>query len=746
MSGHTAGVNSTTHNLPIATRFASRVTAIASIVFLSSALSPLSAQSDPAPVRLDPFEVNTTPETYRASDSVSATRIAVPLENLPINISIANAAFMQEAQVLDIIDVLRYKGINANRDIRFNSMFIRGFNNTLQKRNGVARRYNWQTVNIEQVEIVKGPASILYGAVLPGGAVMSVSKKPLPEAHAEAFATVGSYEFLRAAVDFGAPVTDDDKLIFRMIAERQDSEDFYYDTFVKRTLLNPTLRWQATERLRFDFEYEYVRHAEHQTHYFSYYNDASVATQPIYPQNTTRLPRFPATGFSWGFLDLPERNHNSAPGGFFELDTDWYEATAYLQLSSEWTVRWLFNYNEAASRTKVGTIGSLPYAGGQYADFRPAAGRSEFENTTTFIEMTGRFRVGSVEVVPLFGAEYAEGTDMGYTWTNPPPVAVVRIDEVYRSGALFELADPIFTRRPNTTREQKSVYGIAQAEIVPDRFRMLAGLRYEEGETNPLQQGVGPGNSFDALSSQLGFVYHPGDRTTLFLNLSESFVPNTTVNPDGSTLPLEEGSGAELGLRWIQTDGRLALTATVFETVRDKMARLDTGRTFDEINNPQRLNYFTTSGEEKVRGAELELFARPLPWWELTLNYNWLPYGKVISFPNRPDIEGNRLRYAPEHGAAVWSKIWLGGDRKGFFFYGGLTYQSETLWDSDQQFTTIRFDAWTNVDAGAGWSGELFGQEMRFELLGKNLTDNELTITYRPQDRRKLFFTTTVTF
>jgi outer membrane receptor protein involved in Fe transport len=100
---------------------------------------------------------------YRASESVAATRIAVPLQDLPINVQVVPAEFLNDAVVLDIVDTMQYKAVNANRDIRFNSMFIRGFNNRILKRNGVRRDLNWGTANVESVEIVKGPASILYG-------------------------------------------------------------------------------------------------------------------------------------------------------------------------------------------------------------------------------------------------------------------------------------------------------------------------------------------------------------------------------------------------------------------------------------------------------------------------------------------------------------------------------------------------------------------------------------------------------
>lgn len=715
-------------------------TLMSTLITSAWAQSPTATTAPSADEPLETFEVRASRLPYRSETSVAATRVATDLRDLPINVAIVTSDFMQDAQIFDIIDTLQYKGVNANRDVRFNSMFIRGFNNTVQKRNGIRRQYNWQTVNIEQVEIVKGPASILYGAVLPGGAVMSVSKTPLDHPHADVSLTLGQYDFRRGVLDAGSTLGAEDELSFRFIGELQDSEDYYDLAFVDRNLVNPTVRWKPSEQFHLDFEYERVRHREHQVNYMSYYNEDSVNTVPAYPDTPEALPTFPATGFSWGFLPLPRGNHNSAPGNEFQIDSDWYELTLTFNPASDWTVRWKTAWEENEALYRTATVGRLAYAGGMHGLIRPGASLSENRNLTTFVEATGRIDLGAVDLVPLIGAEYATRTTTQFNYTNQPAGEVIRLDEISSYMGLRNAPAPIFQRRPDTDSENTSVYGLLQAEW-SNGFRMLGALRYEEGETNPEQRGVGPGNSFDATSAQLGFVYKFSPQYMTFLNISESFVPNTTVNPDGTTLPLEEGRGAELGLRSYLLDDRLSLTTTVYWTERDKMARLDTGRTFDPMNNPNQLNYYTTSGKERVSGFELEAYFAPSDTYQVSLSYNWLPYAEVISFANRPDIEGNRLRYAPEHGIGFWNRLKLPGVLPGLFAYGGVTYQSQTVWDSDKQFTTITFDPFTNVDAGLGWEGELGGTRYSFEVLGKNLTDNVLTTTYRPQDRRRWLLT-----
>jgi len=135
-------------------------------------------------VFLDPFQVTTsTNEGYLPSQSTASGRIAQRLENIPQNIGVVNARFLDEIGAINVVDSLRFvAGVSANNDERnqSNGVSIRGFGLTSLRRNGenAGAGTSPMAEAVEQYEVVKGPAGVLYGASAPGGLVNVVTKSP----------------------------------------------------------------------------------------------------------------------------------------------------------------------------------------------------------------------------------------------------------------------------------------------------------------------------------------------------------------------------------------------------------------------------------------------------------------------------------------------------------------------------------------------------------------------------------------
>jgi iron complex outermembrane receptor protein len=165
------------------------------LVACAFAGATLSAQTAPKPstaasipqeentVVMNPFQVTTSGDIgYKAASSVSGTRIDTPIANLPFAISAFTPEFMSDTNSVSLYDVVKYStGVSSGaRGFNFGSdaFSIRGFTQPPQ-RDGFyeSERGNTyvDTVNLERVEIVKGPASLLYGQVSPGGTVNYLS-------------------------------------------------------------------------------------------------------------------------------------------------------------------------------------------------------------------------------------------------------------------------------------------------------------------------------------------------------------------------------------------------------------------------------------------------------------------------------------------------------------------------------------------------------------------------------------------
>src|SRR4051812_4788 len=161
-------------------------------------------------VKLSEFQVTTTADKgYRAGNSVSATRIDTPIKDLPFAISAFTPQFISDIGARDLWDVVQYAPSVTSAGREFNggnSVYtIRGFDQAPQHNGFVGEAYV-DTTSVERVEVVKGPSSVLYGQVAPGGTVNYITKRPGAKSFATWNGQIGSYDFYRASIDLNQPL------------------------------------------------------------------------------------------------------------------------------------------------------------------------------------------------------------------------------------------------------------------------------------------------------------------------------------------------------------------------------------------------------------------------------------------------------------------------------------------------------------------------------------------------------------
>src|SRR3954468_14030372 len=161
-----------------------------------------SAAASDEVITLSEFQVTTSADKgYRAGNSVSATRIDTPIKDLPFAVNAFTSQFISDIGARDLWDVVQYApGVtSAGREFNAgNAVYtIRGFDQAPQHNGFVGDAYV-DTVAIERVEVVKGPASVLYGQVAPGGTVNYITKRAGPKAATTVSVEGGSYDFWRS--------------------------------------------------------------------------------------------------------------------------------------------------------------------------------------------------------------------------------------------------------------------------------------------------------------------------------------------------------------------------------------------------------------------------------------------------------------------------------------------------------------------------------------------------------------------
>ncbi|HTQ31795.1 MAG TPA: TonB-dependent receptor [Opitutaceae bacterium] len=227
------------------------------------------APTDNEVVKLSDFHVSETKDVgYRAANSVSATRVDTPIGDLPFAISAFTGQFISDVRSRDLFDVVRYSAGVTTAGREFNAgtavYTIRGFTQAPQHdgfNEGSAGNIYVDTATVDRVEVIKGPESLLYGQVSPGGTVNYITKRATGQASASFNGQIGSYDYLRGTVDVNQPVIKD-TLFVRVVGSWENGYEYYSPSKSRTTVFFPTATWNITPNLSLTVNLQYFHRSE----------------------------------------------------------------------------------------------------------------------------------------------------------------------------------------------------------------------------------------------------------------------------------------------------------------------------------------------------------------------------------------------------------------------------------------------------------------------------------------------------
>ena len=258
--------------------------ALAALILSSPVLTAQTSggdDSDDSQVfQLSPFEVATSGDKgYYASNTISGSRISVPIQDIPLTIEVVTSEFIEDTGATDLRDSLKYSAgvllqsqndafgkfdnagnVNnpegATGDRSESSFKIRGFvlENTL--RNGYRRKNATDTINIDRIEVIRGPSALLYGVGNFGGVVNYLTKEPLPYNQQTVDLTIGSYNMKRASIDSTGPLVGD-TLSYRLTMAYEDRDSWTDINTREHYFISPVLQLNLYSRVKVTLDYEY---------------------------------------------------------------------------------------------------------------------------------------------------------------------------------------------------------------------------------------------------------------------------------------------------------------------------------------------------------------------------------------------------------------------------------------------------------------------------------------------------------
>ena len=549
-----------------------------------------------------------TDKDYLTSSASSATRISTRLRETPFSIDVVDSALIKDKSMTaprelaeSVAGVQQVVGYGNTPSQWF---VIRGFSTDgVNYRDGYrsADKYTPRDFsNVERVEFVKGPASVLYGQAQPGGAVNTVTKTPLSYDQGFADLKLGSFSAARAAIDMNKALG---AFAIRLNAAADSADSFVDFEKSRNTFFAPSLKLKLSNDLEMLYSGEF-----HKTTVNGFSNGLPMAT---------------------GVFDLPASATVSQPWANLNNTTKTHRVEAKLALKDGW----VFRQGAYVSTTKRSYQGISPAFNGadgtvltNYPVMYNAGPIDDQGNRVLQSELTGTLKHGTVTHNLLFGFENMHST---FKYSFYDQFGCDNLNNCwgdYAKSFGAVLPSPLGGFTGGTTPETsgaKSRAFYANDQISWDAWRLMAGIRHDNVTTS---SGTADESS-SANSGRLGIMYLFTPRTSVYFSTSESFVPNTGARLGGGVLAPEKGRQQEFGIKHSWYQG-LESTLALFEITKSNIR-------YKAASNP---SAYLTYGEQQSRGIEASLVGQIKPGLKVIANYAYLDYAKITR-----DIESGNL-------------------------------------------------------------------------------------------------------
>ena len=606
-----------------------------------------------------------------ANRSASGTKTDSALIETPAAISVVTQDQIQAQAAQSVSQAVRYvPGVRvepAGADARADAVYIRGFIgdkylDSLKVVTANVFAYNIiEPFNLERIEVLHGPASILYGQASPGGIVDMVSKRPTLEPYHEMFLSTGNYGRIQGGIDLSGPIDKNKEWLYRITASGFDVGSQVDHTGYQRISVAPSLTWRPTNDTTITFQGTYQKDPK-----AGFYNQ--LLANGVGTVNTTPFGRIP-TSFYAGEPNFDQTKREYGSVGYL----------AEHRFNNVWTVRQNLRYSDNDTYTQ------LVYPSG--AGTPDAMQRNAFWTAETLRsfqvdnQAEAKFSTGLFQHTMLFGVDYLTGTDQTSGGSASNIGLINAFNPVY--GVTIP-AMPVNTGNKQNF-DQVGLY--AQDQIKFDRWVALLGVRHDWADSstrNLVSGGVTP-SSDSATSKRAALLYKFDNGISPYIQYTESFQPiigasQRTANPFKPTTGQQE----EVGIKY-QPNSKTLLTAALYNLTQQNVLMQDSA---DPTNRVQ-------TGEIRSRGVELEAKS------EISRNLSVLAsytYMDLLNTRAAPAAQGHRPVGLPANSAAAWADYTFhGGHLDGFGLSGGVRYLGETFGNTAN---TYKVPGVTLFDAG----------------------------------------------
>ncbi|MGU3497081.1 TonB-dependent siderophore receptor [Xanthobacteraceae bacterium A53D] len=629
---------------------------------------------------------------YVPTNSAAGTKTDTPLIETPRAISVVSAEEISDRGAQSVTDAVAYSaGVVTGvygYEPRFDVIYVRGFATTqlgdyrdgLRQTNGLFAYFRTEPYGLERIDIIKGPASVLYGQTVPGGLVNRVSKLPTEKAFGEAEVQIGSPDWYQAAFDVGGPVTKDGNVLYRVTGVARKADGSVNGSSNDELFLAPTITFRNdTTNLTI----------------LGSISQSNVPASNFYLQSGVALPptKIPT---STNLNDIEQTQEQI--GYRFEHE-----------FNDTWTVRQNLRYGHIDLEAYYGILTGGFAAPGALARY-PFRMKENLDNFNVDNQAEAKFATGPVNHRVLFGLDYLwmnnnQRSGFGSTADMTPLY-------LFAPFAPMQAALPgNMPNRTSTAINQLGVYASDQMSF-GDGWHFNIGVRQDFSSQEAWGSASPFTNSRDdnAFTWQTGLLYEFSNGVAPYVSYATSFMPSTSLDVNGDLLEPSYGEQYEAGIKFAPKGMNALFTVSAYQITQSNYAQ----------PVPPFNTYSAPVGDIRVRGIEFEAAAQPLAGLEMTAAYT---YSKgEITASLVPTNIGNVPVNMPEHTGSIWAKYMFQDPMlKGFGVGAGVRYIGEFYADTSNVYKN---PAQTMVDAALYYEKDAW----KFQLNAKNLFDEEVAL------------------
>lgn len=648
--------------------------------------------------RNDPYS-----QLYSAPNAITATKTDIAIMDTPVSIQVVPKSIMNDQQAIRIEDAIVNNVSGVQRAYgtadMYESFIIRGFDSGEQMyRNGFRRSMGkYDPSNIEQIEVLKGPASVLYGRLQPGGMINYVTKQALDQPYYALQQQFGSFGEFRTTVDATGPLDKEKTLLYRFNGAYDEGESYRDFVDHERVFIAPKLTWRPNDRFESNVEIE-KRHEN----YTEDYGVPVLGNRPV----TNRRNLF--TG---------DPNFKSSQ------DTTLAYADWSYKFNNDWAVKHKFQWDE--TDIVFGGVGPTDRLNpdGHTMDRFTLTGTGNRRSYSTSVDLTGKFETYGLKHNVLLGGDYyffnqdlpdnKFGSDSWYGHTinsgfdiNNPQYGVIDLAALNAIPANF------------IYQEREDWFGVYFQDQITlwDTLHIMGGGRYdmasygsnsaaswEETKAGLVMQHE---NKF---SPRVGILYQPWDWLSLYGNYVESFGTNNGRNAaTGGSFAPQGSEQYEIGFKTEFFDKRLSSTVSYYHLTKNNLKTYDlsTPNPTDEV----------AIGEARSQGIEIDIKGQVTDQFSLVTTYAFTD-ARVTK--DTRGFEGTRLINVPEHQASLWGTYQFTEHFKAGL--GGVVVGKR----EGDTANTYQLPGYTRLDAMAAYIQPIGKTRLTAQINVYNLLDKE---------------------